>query len=144
MRYSPRHRASHVFETFALTDIILNLFIFFFITFSLVYIPKSQQTEAAVSIELPRAGRGEARPARGPLLVSLKADETDTVYIGEEAVPAADLAERIRALPPDRLAQGAVLRCDRTVSIERTLQTLAILSEAGIRDVSVAAEPAQP
>ncbi len=24
-------------------------------------------------------------------------------------------------MPPERLAQGAVLRCDRTVSIERTL-----------------------
>jgi len=144
MRYTPRHRTSHVLETFALTDIILNLFIFFFITFSLAYIPKTREPQAAVTVELPRTGRGEVRPETAPLLVSLKADQPDKVYIGDTEYPFSSLAQEIRRLPPERLAQGAVVRCDRTVSIELALQTLDALQQAGIRDASIATEPEQP
>jgi biopolymer transport protein ExbD len=143
MRYAPRQRLHHTLESIALTDIVLNLFIFFFITFSLVYMPKTKAAQAAVSVDLPRAGRAEARGGAVPILISLKAAEPDTVYVGEKAVKLGELAGEIRAMPPDRLAQGAVLRCDRTVSIERTLQVLDALQQTGLRDVSVATEPKQ-
>lgn len=141
MRYAPRHRASYALETFAITDIVLNLFIFFFITFALAYIPKNKAPQTAVSVELPRTGRGETRESAGPLLISLKTDQPEKVYIGDKEIAFEKLTDELRAMTPEQLARGAILRCDRTVSIERTLQTLDALQQAGIRDASVATEP---
>lgn len=139
MRYRLSHRLNHTLDSIALTDIILNLFIFFFITFSIAYIPK---TQSPVSVELPRAGAGASSVAP-PLIVSLKSGE-DWVYVGDRPVLPENVAEAVRALPEEQRAQGAVLRCDRDVSIERTLQALARLQEAGVTQVSVAARPAEP
>jgi len=138
MRYAARHRIQHTLDTIALTDIILNLFIFFFITFSIAYIPK---THTAVAVDLPRAGQGETA-APGPLVISLQSAHEDGVWIGERPVAQTNLAIEIRAIPEADRARGAFLRCDRQVPIERVLQVLDALKQSGLRDISVAAQPA--
>lgn len=137
MRYRSTHRLSHTLDSIALTDIIMNLFIFFFITFSLAYIPK---TQSAVKVELPRAGRGETI-ASGPLVFSLRREESGRVWLGETAYEEAALVSALRALPPEQITRGAILRCDRDVPIERALRALDLFREAGITQVSVAAQP---
>jgi biopolymer transport protein ExbD len=143
MRYHTRHRPHHTLETIALTDIILNLFIFFFITFSLAYIPKTHQVQAAVAVELPRAGRGETA-APSPIVISLRADQEDVVFLGEQAISLGGLAAALGEFPPEQQVRGAVIRCDRRVSIERALQVIDALRRAGITSVSVATQPPAP
>lgn len=143
MRYHTRHRPHHTLETIALTDIILNLFIFFFITFSLAYIPKTHHLQAAVAVELPRAGRGEtATPS--PIVISLPADRPEVVFLGDREMPLENLAAALREFPPEQQARGAVIRCDRHVSIERALQVIDALRRAGVTNVSVATQPPAP
>ena len=141
-RYAIRQTPNLSLESLALTDIILNLFIFFLITFSLAYMPKREQaTPTTIAVNLPQVGHGEMIPEKTPLAITLKDEETEIVYIGNEGVPYDDLLEVARSLPPETLLRGAIVRCDQQAPIQRILETLDTLHQAGFRSVTVATRP---
>lgn len=140
-RYAPTTRLAPSLESIALTDIIMNLFIFFFVTFAIAYIPKTQKS-TSVSVELPRAGKGAAKPG-APIVVSVQFEKPDLLFLGDKAVTYAELPAAIAALPAEQRASGALLRGDRRITLEQTLKTIDALRAAGLPSVTIATQPGQ-
>ena len=74
-----KERLSEKFENFAMTDIVMNLFIFFVITFSLLY------TFRMVKLTLPDSKQEEEISG---ILISITED--DKIYLNEEYITSLD------------------------------------------------------
>ncbi len=126
-------------ESVAMTDIVMNLFIFFFISFSLLYTFNPHQ-ESKIEVKLPQ-GEPHQEEAKGdrPLIVSVTSG--NEIYI-----------DKIRVLP-DRLKQemtsrskrgaysGVLVRADKQSSVDYLVRVLDAAKNAGIQRLGVAIEP---
>ena len=120
------------------TDIIMNLFVFFFIAFSLLATfdkREAAQDERAHEIALPRGGGEAGAPRTGAVIVEI--GKADALRVDGRPVLAAQLtAELARALGPERKA--VVVRADRALSLGATVAHLDRIWAAGPDDVSIA------
>jgi biopolymer transport protein ExbD len=125
-------------ETLAVTDIVLNLFIFFFITFSfLASFHKLGETQ--MDINLPRAASTVQPLERRGLVVMITRE--GGLFLEREAVTLEQLQERFR----QALAQGAevqlIIRADQEVAHGRVVQVMDMAKTAGINRLAIATQP---
>ena len=115
-----------------LVDVMLVLLIIFMITAPLL--------TAAVPIDLPES---RAKPVetedQEPIQLSVGAD--DTLYIGEEVVPEAELPARLDAIAranegEDRPRQ-IMLRADKGLDYGRVMRVMGELNRAGLTRISL-------
>ena len=132
------HREALVsLESLAITDIILNIFIFFFTSFSLVY-TFNPERESHIQIKLPQA---EVRPEaikREPITVNI--DARGEVYLGGKLTPLPRLSRAVsQALGADPTIQ-VVVRSDKSVVIDLVVKVIEAVNKAGARQLSIAVE----
>ena len=127
-----------------LVDVMLVLLIIFMITAPLL--------ASAVPIDLPES---RAKPVetedQEPIQLSVGAD--DTLYIGEEVVPEAELPARLDAIARENDGQDRprqiMLRADKGLDYGRVMRVMGELNRAGLTRISLVttganAEPAAP
>ncbi|KGB57779.1 protein TolR [Sphingopyxis sp. SE2] len=127
-----------------LVDVMLVLLIIFMITAPLL--------ASAVPIDLPES---RAKPVetedQEPIQLSVGAD--DTLYIGEEVVPEAELPARLDAIARENEGQDRprqiMLRADKGLDYGRVMRVMGELNRAGLTRISLVttganAEPAAP
>ena len=115
-----------------LVDVMLVLLIIFMITAPLL--------TAAVPIDLPES---RAKPVetedQEPIQLSVGAD--DTLYIGEEVVPEAELPARLdaiaRANEGDDRPRQIMLRADKGLDYGRVMRVMGELNRAGLTRISL-------
>ncbi len=125
-----------------LVDVMLVLLIIFMITAPLL--------ASAVPIDLPES---RAKPVeteeQEPVQLSINAD--DTLYIGEEVVPEAELPARLDAIARERQGEDKprqiMLRADKGLDYGRVMRVMGELNRAGLTRISLVttganAEPA--
>ena len=127
-----------------LVDVMLVRLIIFMITAPLL--------ASAVPIDLPES---RAKPVetedQEPIQLSVGAD--DTLYIGEEVVPEAELPARLDAIARENEGQDRprqiMLRADKGLDYGRVMRVMGELNRAGLTRISLVttganAEPAAP
>ena len=123
-------------ESVAMTDIVLNMFIFFFISFSLLY-TFSATRMSKIEVRLPRASTAVALEGAGRVIITI--NRQGEYYVDEEKVAGdrlnAELASRVKADPD----VGVLLRVDGSSKFESVVRALDVINELDIRKVSVAA-----
>jgi biopolymer transport protein TolR len=115
-----------------LVDVMLVLLIIFMITAPLL--------ASAVPIDLPES---RAKPVeteeQEPVQLSINAD--DTLYIGEEVVPEAELPARLDAIARERLGEDKprqiMLRADKGLEYGRVMRVMGELNRAGLTRISL-------
>ena len=115
-----------------LVDVMLVLLIIFMITAPLL--------ASAVPIDLPES---RAKPVetedQEPIQLSVGAD--DTLYIGEEVVPEAELPARLdaiaRANEGDDRPRQIMLRADKGLDYGRVMRVMGELNRAGLTRISL-------
>ena len=115
-----------------LVDVMLVLLIIFMITAPLL--------ASAVPIDLPES---RAKPVetedQEPIQLSVGAD--DTLYIGEEVVPEAELPARLdaiaRANEGDDRPRQIMLRADKGLDYGRVMRVMGELTRAGLTRISL-------
>ena len=115
-----------------LVDVMLVLLIIFMITAPLL--------TAAVPIDLPES---RAKPVetedQEPIQLSVGAD--DTLYIGEEVVPEAELPARLDAIARENEGQDRprqiMLRADKGLDYGRVMRVMGELNRAGLTRISL-------
>jgi biopolymer transport protein TolR len=132
------HREALVsLESVAITDIILNMFIFFFTSFSLVY-TFNPARESRIQIKLPQA---EVRPEafkREPIIVNVNAK--GEIYLGGTPTTLARLTPAVRqAMGGDPTAQ-VVVRSDKSVVIDLVVKVIEAVNKAGATQLGIAVE----
>ena len=138
MRFKREHNISLSLETLALTDIIMNLFIFFFITFSfLASFHKLGETQ--MNISLPKAASTVQPLEKRGMVVMITRE--GGLLLEREAVTLEQLQERFR----QSLAEGAdiqlIIRADQEVSHGRVVQVMDLAKTEGINRLAIATQP---
>jgi len=127
-------------ESTAITDIILNMFIFFFISFSLIYTFKPEKVEK-IDVKLPSASSTTAIDG-DPAVVFISAD--GVFYFGGAPVDAEALGEILAAVKAGSHGGRALLKVDTDAPFRRVVKALDVINGAGVRDVSLAAVAETP
>lgn len=137
MKIQRRNKEVLSLESVALSDIIMNLFIFFFISFSLLYTFNPQQ-ESKIKVNLPQGMTDVRVQGESPLIVAINAK--NEIFIGSAVVPLPLLVKRIGELSPEAKKQGMIVKADREASVNYFVKVLDAAKQAGIEKLGVAIE----
>jgi biopolymer transport protein ExbD len=122
-------------ESVAMTDIVLNMFIFFFISFSLLY-TFSPTRLSKIEIKLPRASSAVA--LEGAERLTLSINRTGEYYINDDRVKYADLKNMLKARFKENPSLSLLLRVDSLTRFDSVVRALDIINELNIQKVSLA------
>ncbi len=116
-----------------LVDVMLVLLVIF-----MVAAPMMQQ---GFAVQLPQAKAG--KPIGEPVTVSIPASfrKDQRVRIGNDAVPIAFIADRVKQALAGQLEQGVILAADGSLPFDDVMRVMGDLSAAGVTRVSIQVQP---
>ena len=132
------HRESFVsLESVAITDIILNMFIFFFTSFSLVY-TFNPARESRIIVKLPQADIKAPVDQKEPIIINI--NRRNEVFLGNKPKTLRDLKTELQSLIAFNKMRPVIVRADKTVIFDRVVQVLDIAKNAGVERLGIAIE----
>ncbi|MBN2160622.1 MAG: biopolymer transporter ExbD [Spirochaetes bacterium] len=137
MKIRTRVKSGISLESVALTDIIMNLFIFFFISFSLLYTFSPHQ-ESKINVNLPKGLTRTQLMGERPLIVTVSSK--NEIYLGGELVDEKSLAAALSKRAGEAKENGVIVKADKRASVDFFVRVLDATKQAGINKVSVAIE----
>jgi biopolymer transport protein ExbD len=136
------HRDSVVtLESIALTDIILNIFIFFFTAFSLVY-TFNPTRESRIFVKLPQADIKTPIDQKEPIVVTI--NRQNEVFLNNRRKSLGDLKIELQSLIAFRKMRPVIVRADKNVVFDRVVQILDVAKNAGVERLGIAIEEKPP
>ena len=123
-------------ESVAMTDIVMNMFIFFFISFSLIYTLNPIKI-SKIEVNLPKASSAVA--LEGSEKVVLAITGKGAYFMNDESVKSADLKKALQKKLSDNPDMSLILKVDGAAKFDRVAKALDVINELNISRVSVAA-----
>ena len=136
MKISGQRTYLSALESIALTDIVLNMFIFFFISFSLLYTFNPHRVQK-LDIKLPKASHTSTIENLDQLNITLSNE--GVIYLDNSVVTIKELRDKIYMKQKENPNLIVILRADRLVSFKNIVSVLDTLSELGITNLNIAA-----
>lgn len=125
-------------ETVAITDIIMNLFIFFFISFSLLYTFNPSRTEQ-IKVNLPRA-KHAAAPEAKDATVRVTLTREGPIYLGNKVVTLKELESQLHSLVSVDPGMPVIVAIDKMVVFKNVVDVLDVLNGLKINSLRIAVE----
>jgi biopolymer transport protein TolR len=116
-----------------LVDVMLVLLIVFMISAPLL--------TAGVPVELPKTEAGAMQDVPDPITVSIRAD--GAIFVGEDPLPFASFAPRLKAMAGDT-TRPIYVRADGRASYATVAQVMASLSTSGFTAINLIADTGGP
>ena len=135
MRISGKRNYLIGLESVAMTDIVLNMFIFFFISFSILY-TLNPDVIKKLGVELPKAKNVSEMPNRMKVVITLTAE--DIIYFNKQVVTIKELKEKLADLKKSNTLLMVSLYADKSVEFNSVVNVLDILNEIKITPISIA------
>jgi biopolymer transport protein ExbD len=136
------HRDSMVsLESVAITDIILNMFIFFFTSFSLVY-TFNPTRESRIFVRLPQADIKAPVDQKEPLVVTI--NSRNEVFLNNRQKSLKDLKTELQSLIAFNKMRPVIVRADKSVVFDRVVQILDVAKNSGVDRLGIAIEEKPP
>jgi biopolymer transport protein ExbD len=126
-----RKKRSVIISVTPLIDVLFLMLIFFMISTTFLSLP-------AIKLELPEAEHSED-VRQTPLVVHI--DPAGRVYLNDEPMEIALLAEALRRMLADELEKAVVFKADSRVSHGRVIEVLDVLKGAGVTKLSFGTRP---
>ena len=137
---------------FALTDIVMNLFIFFFIAFNLIAAFKTDKESNIEDVSIPRTTDSPTTPATiKPVRVTIQKDET--VLLGGASVTPAELTRAVRpALQeknsgyeemPSQEVPSVIIAADEEVEYDFVMEVLNAVKDSGLLKIGLTSIPTE-
>jgi len=123
-------------ESVAMTDIVLNMFIFFFISFSILY-TFSPARMSKVDVKLPKAS--SAVSLEGADRNILAVTKEGNFFLDDEPVAPGNLKSTLGARHKENPSMSLLLKVDSATKFNNVVRALDAINELGIQRVSVAA-----
>lgn len=136
MKIAGRRAHLEKIESVVMTDIILNMFIFFFISFSLLYTFSPYRVKK-LEVKLPQAQSARPIEAKGQANITINSE--GVIYLDQEQVTRKSLREKIVLRHADNPGIGVIVSSDRLVRFKDIVDVLDILNAAGIKNLNIAA-----
>lgn len=124
-------------ESVAMTDIVLNMFIFFFISFSLLYTFSTERLQK-LGITIPKAKHTQALENLKQVNVYIKKD--GVVYLEKEPFVVEDLAEELELLKQKNPNTKILLQADQLALFKDVAKVLDVVSGLDFKNFSIAVE----
>jgi len=140
MKIAPENKSLVSLESAALTDIIMNLFIFFFISFSLLYTFNTDK-QSEIKVNIPK-GTFDIEQFKGPVIVSITKD--NSIYFNEEKIELKNLTESLSKDIEKTKEAGLVIKSDKEASVDTLVKVLDTSKAAGINKLGIAIETVKP
>jgi biopolymer transport protein ExbD len=137
MRFKRQSKILFSMESVAITDIIMNMFIFFFITFSfLATFNKSK--EGQVDVSLPKATSASPPVERKSLSVSLTKD--GGLFLDDTPVSLEQLKIRVQTEKSQDTELTLVVRADKEVQHGRVVEVMDVARKEGLNKLAIGAQ----
>ncbi len=132
------HRDSVVtLESIAFTDIILNIFIFFFTAFSLVY-TFNPMRESKIIVKLPKADIKIPPDQTEPTIITI--NSRNEVFLNNRPKTLTELRKELETLLTFNKMRPVIVRADKSVVIDRVVQVLDVAKNSGVEKLGIAVE----
>ncbi len=136
MKITPTTKQILSLESVAMSDIIMNLFIFFFISFSLLY-TFNQHKQSDIKVNLPK-GTTDMDQFKGPVIVSITKD--NVIFFNSEKIELKNLTAYLSKNIEKTMAEGLVIKSDKEASVDTLVKVLDTSKAAGISKLGIAIE----
>lgn len=124
-------------ESVAITDIVLNMFIFFFMSFSLVY-TFNPNRESRIQVKLPEADVKAPVQPKQPVEVTI--DARNRIYLSGKQVQLSALTAGVANALGGDLSTAVIVRSDKSVIFDRVIQVLDAVKKSGAERLSLAVQ----
>jgi biopolymer transport protein ExbD len=132
------HRESFAaLESIAITDIILNMFIFFFTAFSLVY-TFNPSRESKIAIKLPQADVQSPVDQTNPVVIGI--NSRNEVFLDNKLKTLGELRTDLPSLIISNRNRTVIIRADKSVVFDRVVQVLDVAKNSGVERLGIAVE----
>jgi biopolymer transport protein ExbD len=131
MRFKTENQILTMFSYTSMTDIVMLLLIFFLISSSFV-------TQPGIKVQLPKAETGETA-AEGQIIVTLT--EKGRIFVNSEQVTPDILGQKLSGLLGGTEKRVVVIRADRGVTLQNTVQVIDIAKAVGAERFMIATVP---
>ena len=122
-------------ESVAMTDIVLNMFIFFFISFSLLY-TFSPSKPSKIDVRLPKAS--SAISIEGSEKAVIAINKRGEYFFSDKRIGLADLKKALEKAVKENPSIGVMLKIDSAARFDSVVRALDIINGLNIQKVSVA------
>ena len=127
-------------ESVAMTDIVMNLFIFFFISFSLLYTFNNTK-ESKIEVKLPQGvTKSEGKGDNSSLTVTISS--TNEIYLDGSKVTLPKLKSLLIEKTSKRKDLSLIVQSDKRASVDHLVKVLDTAKQAGMQKLGVAIEQA--
>jgi biopolymer transport protein ExbD len=131
MTFKSETKLLDIFNFSSLTDIVLQLLIFFLLSSSFVM-------QTGIKVQLPKAEMGESQ-ARKNVIVTLT--DAGNLYLNGEQLVVSSLGPKLASLIGSDKDQVVVIRADKTVSLQRTVEVIDVAKAVGAAKFMIATTP---
>jgi biopolymer transport protein ExbD len=131
MTFKSETKLLDIFNFSSLTDIVLQLLIFFLLSSSFVM-------QTGIKVQLPKAEMGESE-SRKNIIVTLT--ETGNLYLNGEQLVVSSLGPKLAGLIGSDKEQVVVIKADKTVSLQRTVEVIDVAKAVGAAKFMIATTP---
>lgn len=135
MNFRPVHRVSYLgtFNFSSLTDVVMQLLIFFLLTFSFA-------NTRGMNVTLPKTSLGQT-PQSKTITLSLQKDKS--IFLNNEQIGKNQLLNKIASLIQNNPEQQIILRADKDLPLQDVVEILDIAKGAGATKLFIATEAAK-
>ncbi len=137
MKIKPHRNSVVSLESVAITDIILNMFIFFFTSFSLVY-TFNPARESRIIVKLPQADIKTPVDQSEPVIINI--NSRNEVFLSNKPKTLRELKKELEALIAFNKTRPVIVRADKSVIFDRVVQVLDVAKNSGVERLGIAIE----
>lgn len=137
MKIKARREFRVSLESLAFTDIILNIFIFFFTAFSLIY-TFNPMRESKIIIKLPQADIKVPPDQKEPVVVNI--NSRHELFLMNKPTNLRDLKKELETLISFNKERPVIVRADKSVVFDRVVQVLDVAKNSGVERLGIAIE----
>lgn len=123
-------------ESVAMTDIVLNMFIFFFISFSLLYTFGTARI-SKIDVKLPKAPSAVSLGGSEKTILAITKD--GEFYIDDEVTAPKDLKNILQVRLKDNPSMSILLKADSFTKFDNVVKALDVINELNIQKISITA-----
>ena len=137
MRFKRQSKILFSMESVAITDIIMNMFIFFFITFSFLA-TFNKAKEGQVDVNLPKVTSASPPVERKSLSVSLTKD--GGLFLDDTPISLEQLKIRVQTEKSQDTELTLVVRADKEVQHGRVVEVMDVARKEGLNKLAIGAQ----
>ena len=123
-------------ESVAMTDIVLNLFIFFFISFSILYTYNPERV-SKIQVKLPKAESaiGLEGSEKAVVIINKKGE----YFLNDRMIKFQSFKNALEEKLKDNPSLGVILKVDAMTRFDYVVKALDVINELKIQKISIAA-----